>query len=125
MNLSAYPCASADVLTDTAKVPGLEAQMAKAIDWTAASLGAGLPMLACGNGGSAADAQHIAGELVGRFLRERRALNVHALTADTAVLTALGDDYGFERAFAHQIEAHGRLGACCRQSQPAATPPTC
>ena len=64
----------------------------------------------CGNGGSAADAQHIAGELVGRFLRERRGLPAVALTTDTSVLTAIGNDYDFERIFARQVEALVRKG---------------
>jgi D-sedoheptulose 7-phosphate isomerase len=67
-------------------------------------------ILACGNGGSAADAQHLAAELVGRFRDERRALAAIALTADTATLTALGNDYGFERVFARQVEALARPG---------------
>jgi D-sedoheptulose 7-phosphate isomerase len=57
-----------------------------------------------GNGGSAADAQHIAGELVGRFLKNRKALNAHALTADTAILTAVGNDFGYDQVFARQLE---------------------
>jgi phosphoheptose isomerase len=67
-------------------------------------------LLAFGNGGSAADAQHLAAELVVRFERERRALPAVALTADTSVLTAAGNDYGFERLFERQIEALGRPG---------------
>jgi D-sedoheptulose 7-phosphate isomerase len=67
-------------------------------------------VLVFGNGGSAAEAQHFATELVGRFARERRAVAVLALTADTSVLTALGNDYGFDRVFARQIEALGRSG---------------
>jgi D-sedoheptulose 7-phosphate isomerase len=74
-----------------------------------ALLGGGKVLL-FGNGGSAAEAQHIAAELVGRFGRERRALPAVALSADTSVLTALGNDYGFERLFARQIEALGRAG---------------
>ncbi|MDD5557209.1 MAG: D-sedoheptulose 7-phosphate isomerase [bacterium] len=67
-------------------------------------------LLVCGNGGSAADAQHIAGELVGRFLRERSPLSCLSLTVDTSVLTAIGNDYGFEHAFDRQVRAHGREG---------------
>ena len=67
-------------------------------------------ILACGNGGSAADAQHLAAELVGRFRDERHALAAIALTADTATLTALSNDYGFERVFARQVEALARPG---------------
>jgi len=62
-------------------------------------------LLLCGNGGSAADAQHIAGEFIGRFRMERAALPALALNVNTSVLTAIGNDYGFERAFARQVEA--------------------
>jgi D-sedoheptulose 7-phosphate isomerase len=62
-------------------------------------------ILWCGNGGSAADSQHLAAELVGRFLMERRALPSIALTVNTSVLTAIGNDYGFEHVFARQVEA--------------------
>ncbi len=63
-----------------------------------------------GNGGSAADAQHIAAELVGRFLRERKALPAMALTTDTSILTAIGNDYSFENVFSRQVEALGQAG---------------
>jgi D-sedoheptulose 7-phosphate isomerase len=63
-----------------------------------------------GNGGSASDAQHLAGELVGRFLMERRPLPCHALTSDTSVLTAVANDYGFEKIFEKQVRAHVRPG---------------
>ena len=71
---------------------------------------AGGKLLMFGNGGSAADAQHMAAELVGRFQRERAALAAIALTTDTSILTAIGNDYGFDRVFARQIEALGRPG---------------
>ena len=67
-------------------------------------------ILACGNGGSAADAQHFAAELVGRFERERAAMAAIALTTDTSILTALANDYDFARVFARQVEALGRPG---------------
>jgi D-sedoheptulose 7-phosphate isomerase len=67
-------------------------------------------ILACGNGGSAADAQHMVAELVGRFREERRALAAIALTADAATLTALGNDYGYEWVFARQVEALAQPG---------------
>jgi len=63
-----------------------------------------------GNGGSAADAQHLAAELVGRFVRERAGLPAIALTTDSSILTAVGNDYGFEQVFARQIQALGRAG---------------
>ena len=64
----------------------------------------------CGNGGSAADAQHIAGELVGRFKRNRKALPAVALSTDTSVLTSVANDYGYENVFARQVEALVREG---------------
>jgi D-sedoheptulose 7-phosphate isomerase len=67
-------------------------------------------ILAFGNGGSAADAQHLAGELVGRFLRDRAALSAIALTTDPSVVTAIGNDMGYEAVFRRQVEAHGRPG---------------
>jgi D-sedoheptulose 7-phosphate isomerase len=67
-------------------------------------------VLVAGNGGSAADAQHIAAELVGRFLRERPAYNVIALPANVAALTAVGNDYGFDDVFSRQVEAYGQAG---------------
>lgn len=63
-----------------------------------------------GNGGSASDSQHLAAEFVGRYEKERRALRAVALTTDTSILTAVGNDYGFERIFERQIEALGKKG---------------
>ncbi len=70
----------------------------------------GCKILICGNGGSAADAQHLAAELSGRYLKERRALAGIALTTDTSLLTAIGNDYGFEFVFSRQLEALARPG---------------
>jgi D-sedoheptulose 7-phosphate isomerase len=64
----------------------------------------------CGNGGSAADCQHVAGEFVGRFLRERRPLPAVALTTDTSVLTAIANDYGYETIFSRQVRALAKAG---------------
>jgi len=75
-----------------------------------ACLRGGHKLLLCGNGGSAADAQHIAAELVGRYTRERPAWPAIALTTDTSALTAIGNDYGYERTFDRQVEALGRQG---------------
>ena len=74
------------------------------------SLKAGGSVLVFGNGGSAADAQHFAAELVGRYEQERRAWPAIALTTDTSALTAIGNDYGFDRVFARQLEAFGKKG---------------
>jgi len=70
----------------------------------------GCRILVCGNGGSAADAQHFAAELSGRYVKERRALAGIALTVDTSALTAIGNDYGFDQVFSRQVEALGRPG---------------
>ena len=72
------------------------------------SLDKGGKLILMGNGGSAADCQHIAAELVGRFKKERRAIPAISLTVDTSSLTALGNDYGFDTIFERQIEAHAR-----------------
>ena len=64
----------------------------------------------CGNGGSACDAMHFAGELVGRFVNDRKALPAMAFTADPGILTAVGNDYGFDHIFARQVQAHGKAG---------------
>ncbi len=72
------------------------------------ALRAGGKILICGNGGSAADAQHFAAELVGRFRRERPSWSAIALTVDASILTSLGNDFGFEQIFARQVQALGR-----------------
>ena len=84
--------------------------IASAASTLAGCLAAGGQLLFCGNGGSAADAQHLAAEFVGRFLKERRAFPAIALHINTSTLTALGNDYGFEAVFARQVEAYGHPG---------------
>ncbi len=79
-------------------------------DALAAAFAAGRKVLVFGNGGSAADAQHFAAELAVRFERDRRAVPALALAADASVVTAVGNDYGFERVFARQVEAFGAPG---------------
>lgn len=74
------------------------------------ALANGNKVLFCGNGGSAADSQHLAAEFVGRFQKERQGLPAIALTVDTSILTAVGNDYGFDRVFARQVEALGQKG---------------
>ena len=76
----------------------------------AAVLTDGGRLLACGNGGSAAEAQHLTGELVGRFRRDRRPFAAIALHADTSAGTAIANDYGFDELYARQVVAHGRPG---------------
>lgn len=85
--------------------------MAHAADVLIAALAAGHKVLLCGNGGSAADAQHIAAELAGRYeAPNRRALPALALTTDSSAVTAISNDLGFDRVFARQVEAHGQAG---------------
>lgn len=80
------------------------------VDCVADALGKGRKLLVMGNGGSAADAQHFAAEIVGRFTLERRALPAIALTTDTSILTAVGNDYGFDQIFRRQVEALAEEG---------------
>ena len=74
------------------------------------ALRTGHKVLVAGNGGSAAEAQHFAAELVGRFKRERRAYAVHSLTTDTSILTAIANDYGYAEVFARQVQGLGQPG---------------
>jgi D-sedoheptulose 7-phosphate isomerase len=90
--------------------PTLERQLPEIAREVAACLRAGGKVLTCGNGGSAADAQHLAAELVCRFERDGRALHAVSLTTDTSALTAVGNDLGFDRVFSRQVEALGRPG---------------
>jgi len=89
---------------------GLSPDVSEAADIIGSSLAAGGQLLIAGNGGSAADAQHIAAELTGRFRRERRPLRALALHANTSALTAIGNDYGFEHVFAREFSAHAKPG---------------
>ena len=91
-------------------LPKLASEVSKAVDMIRASLDAGGKLLIAGNGGSAADAQHIAAELTGRFVRERKALPAIALHSNTSALTAIGNDYGYEQVFARELAAHARPG---------------
>lgn len=88
----------------------MAADILQAAEWIDASLKKGGKLLLMGNGGSAADCQHIAAELVGRFKKERAALPAIALTVDTSSLTAIGNDYGFDAVFSRQVEALARPG---------------
>lgn len=99
---------SGRLLTDMADA--LADPTARAAELLVTCLRGGHTVYVCGDGGSAAQAQHIAGELVGRFLRERAALPCVALTTDTSVLTAIGNDYAFDEVFARQVEGLVREG---------------
>jgi D-sedoheptulose 7-phosphate isomerase len=88
----------------------LEAAVQSAAEVMKAALRDGKKVMFCGNGGSAADSQHLAAELMGRFLLERQPLPALALTTDTSTLTAIGNDYAYEEVFARQIRGIGRPG---------------
>ncbi|ESW77304.1 SIS domain-containing protein [Mesorhizobium sp. M0761] len=107
--LNDYLVRSAAAITATVE-RDLTAEMERAVSAVVAALSSGKALLVCGNGGSASDAIHIATELVGRFLKERKAYNVIALPANAGMLTAWGNDYGFDTVFSRQVEAHGAPG---------------
>ena len=88
----------------------MQSPLAHAADILTQALSAGNKILLCGNGGSAADAQHIAAELTGRYKTERRGLPAIALTTDTSALTAIGNDFGYEYVFSRQVEALAKPG---------------
>ena len=92
------------------ELPSLAPQVQFAIERCAAAITAGNKLMFCGNGGSAGDAQHLAAELVGRLVRDRRALPGLALSTDSSALTCIGNDFGFDEVFARQVEGLGRPG---------------
>ncbi len=109
IDIAAYLATSAAAAASLTARPGAAA-VERAARLVGEALAAGGQVLFCGNGGSAADAQHMAGELVGRFALERPAYRAVALTTDTSVLTAVGNDYGYAEVFARQVEGLGRPG---------------
>ena len=90
--------------------PEIHRLLAHAAQTTAAAMKSGRKLMVAGNGGSAADAQHLVAEFVSRLVEDRPAMRAVALTTDTSILTAVGNDYGYERTFARQIEALGQRG---------------
>lgn len=107
--LADYLQQSVEIIRDTAATLS-SGQMERAIEATVTALAGGKALLICGNGGSASDAMHITGELVGRFLKERRALKAICLSSNPAVLTAWANDYSYETVFSRQVEAYGEAG---------------
>ena len=105
-----FEAALRDTIALHERAAGQPAPVLEAAAAIVASLRRGGTLLLFGNGGSASDAQHVAAELVGRFLHQRAALAAVALTADTSVLTSIGNDEGYDRVFARQVEALGRAG---------------
>ena len=101
---------SASTQTATATIDAIGDRILQAAARAAQTLDNDGKILICGNGGSASDAQHFAAELVCRYERDRKALGAIALTADSAVLTAVGNDYDFSKIFSRQVQALGRSG---------------
>ncbi len=91
-------------------LPALAPRLNEAAALAAERIGTGHKLMFCGNGGSAGDAQHLAAELVGRLVRDRRALPGLALSTDSSALTCIGNDFGFDEVFARQVEGLGRAG---------------
>lgn len=110
MSLAEYLLCSADVVRQAASSVD-QKTMDRAVDLCVQALKARKPILVCGNGGSAADAMHIAGELVARFKKERAGQNCICLCDNPAMLTAWANDYDYASVFARQVEAYGREGA--------------
>jgi D-sedoheptulose 7-phosphate isomerase len=108
--IAAHLALSRDALERATQDAGLRDTAHKIADVIAGALRSGNKLLLAGNGGSAADAQHIAAEIVGRYKKDRPAYAAIALTTDTSALTAIGNDYGFEQIFARQVEGLGRRG---------------
>ena len=94
------------LINDTKRLEGL----LEVAEVASTTIKAGHKIMLCGNGGSAADSQHIAAELIGRFEKERRSMAAIALTTDTSALTAIGNDYGYDQVFARQVEGLGQSG---------------
>lgn len=98
------------VLQAVAEDSSLHSTVSEAAEATASALKAGCKLMVAGNGGSAADAQHLAAEFVSRLCQDRPAMRAVALTTDSSILTAVGNDYGYERVFTRQLEALGQVG---------------
>ena len=105
-----YLAQSRDVVQAAIDDPVFTRTIVAIVDRVAAALGAGGKLLLVGNGGSAADAQHLAGEMIGRLNYDRAPAAAIALTTDTSALTAIGNDYGYERIFERQVLGLGRAG---------------
>ena len=109
LTINHYLTEASQLLVETAK-SGLDEPVVATIEILVKVISEGKPVLVCGNGGSAADAMHIAGELMGRYLLDRSAYNVISLGSDPAITTAWSNDFGYESLFARQVEGLGASG---------------
>src|SRR3979490_2162228 len=94
------------------RLPSLNAAVEEAAGLIAARLSGGQKLMLCGNGGSAADSQHLAAEFTGRFIKDRKPLAAMALSTDSSALTCIGNDYSFDEVFSRQVVGLGRAGDC-------------
>lgn len=109
MDILDYLSLSEEVISASRRHGGIQ-RCDAAVDAISKSLNSDAVFLVCGNGGSASDAMHIAGELVGRFLKERQALNCICLSSNPSILTAWSNDYSYDTVFSRQVEAYGKSG---------------
>ena len=109
-DLQSYLSTSALLLDTLRSQPELGDVVSASVDEVVGALKAGKPVLTCGNGGSASDALHVSGELVGKFFHNRQALNVLCLNSNVTVMTAWSNDVDFRSVFSRQVEAHGQSG---------------
>jgi D-sedoheptulose 7-phosphate isomerase len=109
LSFKSYSLNAARLLEETSRYVE-DVRVEKAVDTVATALSSKKAFLVCGNGGSASDAMHITGELVGRFLKERKALKAICLSSNPAVLTAWANDYSYDTVFSRQVEAFGEPG---------------
>lgn len=108
--ISAYLISAKKFIDGLVDNEAVKISLKNSVDLCVGALKSGGKIMLMGNGGSAADAQHIAGELVSRFMFDRPGLSSIALTTDTSILTAVGNDYGYEKLFSRQVSALGRNG---------------
>lgn len=94
------------------RLPSVTAAVEKAANLIADTLSGGQKLMLCGNGGSAADSQHLAAEFTGRFIKDRKPLAAMALSTDSSALTCIGNDYSFDEVFSRQVVGLGRTGDC-------------
>jgi len=105
-----YLSESSSALLESLENSELEKKLVSASRTCVASINSGGKIMFCGNGGSAADSQHLAAELVSRFEKERTPISAVSLTVDTSIITAISNDYSFEKVFSRQVEAIGKTG---------------
>lgn len=103
-------CENIEIKTKILKDTSFLSNIQKTVDMIVRAYNSNNKVILCGNGGSASDAEHIEGELVGRFKMERKALPAIAITANSSTVTAIGNDYGYDKIFERQLEAHGNKG---------------